>query len=139
MDAKQLLVIGASALPSSLVGSAVAQGVPHSGVQDSYVRVAELEIDPAQLDAYKAAAKEEIEASVRLEMGVLALYAVAAKHDPAHIRVFEIYTDEDAYKAHLETPHFRKYKSATEGMVKQLKLTETIPIMLAAKATSGGR
>jgi quinol monooxygenase YgiN len=144
MDAKQLLVIGASALASSLVGSAVAQGVPHSGVQvsgvqDSYVRVAELEIDPAQLEAYKAAVKEEIEASVRLEMGVLGLYAVAAKHDPAHIRVFEIYTDEDAYKAHLETPHFRKYKSATEGMVKQLTLMETIPIMLAAKATSGGR
>lgn len=45
----------------------------------SYVRIAELEIDPAQVDAYKAALKEEIEASIRLEPGVLSLHAVAVK------------------------------------------------------------
>lgn len=70
---------------------------------------------------------------IRIEPGVLALYAVAAKDDPAHIRVFEIYADEDAYKAHLETPHFKKYKAATQHMVKHLKLIDTVPIMLSAK------
>ena len=35
------------------------------------MRLAELEIDPAQVDSYKAALKEEIEASIRLEPGVL--------------------------------------------------------------------
>jgi hypothetical protein len=39
--------------------------------QEPYVRVAEIEIDPAQLDPYEAAAKEQID---RLEPGVLALY-----------------------------------------------------------------
>jgi quinol monooxygenase YgiN len=70
---------------------------------------------------------------IRIEPGVLALYAVAAKDDPAHIRVFEIYADEDAYKAHLETPLFKKYKAATQHMVKHLKLIDTVPIMLSAK------
>jgi 4-carboxymuconolactone decarboxylase len=38
-----------------------------------------------------------------------------------------------AYKAHLETPHFKKYKTVTQGIVKSLKLVETDPIMLGTK------
>ena len=78
--------------------------------------------------------KEEIEASVRLEPGVIALHAVALKDNPGHIRVFEIYASEAAYKTHLETPHFKKYKAATQDMVKSLKLFDTIPIVLGARA-----
>ena len=97
------------------------------------MRIAEIEIDPAQLEAYKVAAKDEIETSVRVEPGVLALYAVAEKDNPTQIKVFEIYANVDAYKAHLETPHFKKYKAATSEMVKSLRLLETIPIALSAK------
>lgn len=97
------------------------------------VRIAELEIDPAHLDAYKAFLKEEIEASIRIEPGVLTLYAVAVKGQPSQIRIFEIYADPAAYEAHLRTPHFQKYKTATQQMVKSLKLIETDPILLGAK------
>jgi quinol monooxygenase YgiN len=128
MNARQLLVLGASVLASSLAGSAVADRM-----QEPYVRVAEIEIDPAQIEAYKAAINEEIEMSVRAEPGVLALYAVSVKDNPAHIRVFEIYANENAYKAHLETPHFMKYKSVTQDMVRHLNLLETVPIKLGAK------
>lgn len=100
---------------------------------DAHVRVAEIEIDPAQRDAYTAALRDEIETSVRVEPGVLALSAVADKDDPARIIVFEIYASEAAYKAHLETPHFKAYKDATQHMVKSLKLRETVPIVLGTK------
>src|SRR5881275_1576025 len=79
-----------------------------------YVRIAELEIDPARLDAYKAAVKEEMEASVRVEPGVLAIYAVAEKDNPARLRFFEIYADEAAYRSHRETAHFKKYAETTK-------------------------
>ena len=98
-----------------------------------YVRVAELEIDPAQVDAYHAALKEEIEASIRLEPGVLSLLAVAVKDQPARVRIMEIYADVAAYQAHLETPHFKKYKTSTQNMVKSLNLLETDPILLGSK------
>jgi quinol monooxygenase YgiN len=102
--------------------------------KDPYVRVAEIEIDPAQLEPYKAAAKEQIEAAVRLEPGVLALYSVTDKEDPTHVFVFEMYADIEAYKAHLETDHFKRYKVTTQGMVKSLKLRDTVPILLGAKS-----
>ncbi|QOY92222.1 antibiotic biosynthesis monooxygenase [Paludibaculum fermentans] len=103
------------------------------GLQRRIVRLAELEIDPAQIENYKAALREEIEASIRLEPGVLTLYAVALKDHPNQVRILETYAHAGAYQAHLETPHFKKYKVATQGMVKSLKLLETDPILLGAK------
>jgi quinol monooxygenase YgiN len=128
MEVRQLLALGATML---------AMASAPAFAQDSkepYVRVAEIEIDPLQLDAYKAAVKEQIEAAVQLEPGVLALYAVTDKENPARIMVFELYADVEAYKAHLETAHFKKYKVTTQEIVKSLKLRDTVPIQLGAKA-----
>ena len=65
--------------------------------------------------------------------GVLVLYAVAEKDNPNRVRVFEIYRDMAAYRSHLETAHFKKYKATTEKMVKSLKLVLTTPIMLGTQ------
>jgi quinol monooxygenase YgiN len=92
-----------------------------------------LEIDPDQLPAYTAALKEEIETSMRVEPGVLTLYAVAIKDHPNQVRLFECYRDMAAYQAHLQTPHFKKYKTGTQSMVKSLILIDTEPIVLGSK------
>jgi quinol monooxygenase YgiN len=101
--------------------------------RSALVRIAELEIHPAQVDAYKAAVTEEIEASIRLEPGVLAIYSVTLKEQPTHFRFFEIYADEKAYRQHLESPHFRRYVELTKSMITARKLVETEPIALAVK------
>lgn len=98
-----------------------------------YVQLAEIDIDPAQLSSYISAMKEHIETALRVEPGVQVLYAVAAKDNPAHITVLEIYRDIDAYEAHLEAPHFKKYKSTVEPIVKALKLIPASPVMLGCK------
>jgi quinol monooxygenase YgiN len=97
------------------------------------VRIAELEIDPAQLEAYKALLAEEQEASVRLEPGVLMLHSVALVESPTSIRLLEVYADRGAYEAHIKSPHFIKYKTSTAKMVKSLRLVDTHPILLCAK------
>lgn len=99
------------------------------------VRIAELDIDPARLDVYTTALKEEISTSVAVEPGVLALYAVAVKDHPNQIRIFERYANQAAYEEHIQSPHFKKYKNATQHMVRSLNLTETSPILMAAKAS----
>lgn len=102
-------------------------------MSEKIVRIAELEIDPSQLDAYRALLSEEIEASVATEPGVLMLHAVSAKEQPAMIRVLEVYASRDAYEAHLGTPHFLKYKRETADMVKSLRLIDADPVMMRAK------
>jgi quinol monooxygenase YgiN len=129
MNTMQFFVYGASVLATALGGGAVAQ---EAGGQ--YVQVAEIEVDPAQLDAYRTAVQEQIDAAIQKEPGVLVLYAVSEKDEPNHVKVFEIYRDRKAYEAHLGSDHFKKYKATVEKMVKSLKLVQATPIALGAKA-----
>jgi quinol monooxygenase YgiN len=129
MNAKQLFVLGASMLAAALAGGAGAQQA-----DGQYVQVAEIEIDPVQLDAYRAAVQEQIDAAIRKEPGVLVLYAVSEIDNPTHVKVFEIYRDRNAYEAHLGSDHFKKYKTTVENTVKSLKLMRVTPIMLGAQS-----
>jgi quinol monooxygenase YgiN len=128
MNLNQLLIIGASVLTSSVCGRALAEET-----QGRHVRIAELEVDPARLESFNAATKEVGETSVREETGCLVLYAVSEKDSPGRVRVFEIYRDADAYKAHIQTAHFKKFRTTTDDMVKSRRLSDAVPISLAAK------
>ena len=104
-----------------------------TSAQQKMVRLAKLEIDSAQLENYKVFLKEEIETSVKVEAGVLTLYAVFDKKNPTSLTILEIYADSAAYKAHIQTPHFLKYKNGTQKMVKSLELVETDPLIPGMK------
>jgi quinol monooxygenase YgiN len=131
MKTKQALVLGLPLIATCLFLT-VGRGFSEP-VEDRIVRIAELEIYPDHLDAYKAALTEEIAASIRTEPGVLTLYAVSVKGHPEQIRLFETYRDAASYQAHLQSPHFKKYKEQTQQMVKSLTLLDTDPIMLGSK------
>jgi quinol monooxygenase YgiN len=93
------------------------------------VRLAKIVVDSSRLAEYKVALKEEAEKSVQIEPGVLTLYAVSEKANPTHFTILEIYADSAAYLAHLQTPHFIKYKTITKDMVKSLELVEADPLI----------
>jgi len=131
MRTKRIIVLGLPLIASFLL-LAIRRGSSEP-LDDGMVRIAELEIDPDQVDAYKAALKEEINASIRTEPGVLTLFAVSIKGHPEQIRLFETYRDAASYQAHVQSPHFKKYKEETRQMVKLLTLLETDPILLGSK------
>lgn len=125
---KTLLInLMAMALPLFFSSNAVAQE------KEQIVRLAKLVIDSSQLESFKTALKEEIETSIKLEAGVLTLYAVSEKNKPTHITILEIYAGVEAYQSHIHSPHFIKYKTSTKDMVKFLELVETVPLISEMK------
>lgn len=97
------------------------------------VRLAKIKVDPLQLEKYNVALKEQMATAVRVEPGVLTYYAVADKRDPSLITILEIYADTAAYKSHVETSHFKRYKDTVKNMVKSLELTDVTLISSAKK------
>lgn len=122
------LLFGVAILAVSSNGPAIAEEI-----KGNFVLVAELEIDPSNLEKFTAAAKEDGETAVRVEPGCLAFNVVYEKDNPGHIRFFEVYTDPDAFKAHLETAHFKKYAAVTKDMVKSRKRIDSVPMTLLVK------
>ncbi|APS40732.1 MULTISPECIES: putative quinol monooxygenase [Flavobacteriaceae] len=92
--------------------------------KEMLIRIAELEIYPEYIEEYKEILKEEAEASVRVEPGVVSIFPMYQTENPNQIRILEIYADKKAYESHLEAPHFQYYKTNTQRMVKSLKLID---------------
>ena len=107
-----------------------------ANAENHMVRLSLITVDPELLDEYNVFLKEEIEASMRLEPGVLTLYAVSEKNRPNRVVILEIYADQDAYKKHIETPHFLKYKQGTQHMVQSLELVDANPLIPGLKIKS---
>jgi len=102
--------------------------------ENQMVRLARIKVKPLQLQKYNSALKEQMTTAVRVEPGVLTYYAVADKNNPSNITILEIYADTTAYKLHIETAHFKKYKDTVKDMVKSLQLVD---VKLIGKAEKG--
>ena len=104
-----------------LAGSAaIAKDLPKE--EQMIVRIAEIQVDRSQLEEYLKQARTVGAESVSKEPGVIAIFPMVEK------RIVEIYKNEEAYKAHLQTPHFLKYKTSTLSMVKKLDLVDMTPL-----------
>lgn len=99
------------------------------------IRMARLHIKSDQLEAFTIAVKEEMEAALRVEPGVVAIYAAADKSDSTRLTFFEMYVDEEAYQLHRNTPHFQKYFHTTKDMITERVLLEAVPVELRDKYT----
>lgn len=89
------------------------------------VRISEIEVYPEYLDEYLDFAKEVAQKSVEKEKDVISIYPMSVIKDNTQIRILEIYRNQEAYKNHIASPHFKKYKEGTLHMVKSLDLVDT--------------
>ena len=88
------------------------------------IRISEIEVYPQYLDEYLTAAKNVGSTSVKEEEGVICIFPMQLKRDSSQIRIVEIYASDKAYKHHIQTDHFQKYKTGTLHMVKSLDLVD---------------
>ena len=96
-------------------------------------RIAKIKVDEKQLENYKTALQEQMNAAIKLEPGVLSYTVVADKKDSTSITIFEVYENLEAYQSHILTQHFKKYKETVKDMVLSLELIDTDLIVIAKK------
>ncbi len=107
--------------------SGFAAEAPSTAAANSYeqnvVRRSKITVSPEYLDQYKVFAAEVGRESMKREPGVRVLYSMQEKK-PTRFAILEIYANQEAYKHHIQTPHFRKYKEGTMHMVTSLELID---------------
>lgn len=100
---------------------------------DGIVRLSKIEVYPEYLEEYMKYAAEVGEISLRTEPGVLTMYAVAEQDNPCRITILETYASAEAYRSHIASAHFQKYKQGTLQMVKTLVLSDQKPLNPASR------
>jgi (4S)-4-hydroxy-5-phosphonooxypentane-2,3-dione isomerase len=82
----------------------------------NYVNAVDLDIVPAQRDAFLVAIKENGAAAAK-EPGCKRFDIINLASDPNHFFLYEVYDSEAALKAHRETDHFKKFAATIANMV----------------------
>jgi 4-carboxymuconolactone decarboxylase len=108
-------------------------GFGQESSENNMVRLVKIEVDPDQLDTYVPLLREQMNSAIKLEPGVLQYHVVTEKERPNWFTLIEVYRSREDYLAHLQTPHFLKYKNGTIDMVKSLELLDAKFIAQAMK------
>ena len=122
----KLITLALAAL--SFAACTNSNGKMKNGENEMLVRIAEIEVNDGYLEEYLAAAHNVGTKSVESEPGVICIFPMQVKESPNTIRILEIYRNDEAYQAHLQTPHFLEYKQGTLHMVKSFQLVATEPL-----------
>jgi quinol monooxygenase YgiN len=89
-----------------------------------YIVVAPIQIKKGFKERFLEEMIGDARGSVTNEPGCLRFDVVQDSNDPDRIWLYEVYRDEDAFQAHLQAPHYIKWRDATKDW------TEEPPIQL---------
>lgn len=90
---------------------------------DRFAVWVEFDIKPGMLADFLAAARLDAEGSVGNEPGCHRFDILQDPVRPNRVCFYEVYTDEAAFLAHREMPHFKTYFTVTEAMIANKQIT----------------
>ncbi|EMF5694009.1 antibiotic biosynthesis monooxygenase [Enterobacter roggenkampii] len=93
-----------------------------------------VEVKPEFQTEFKNIVLPEMAESLKVEKGVLAMYAATDSQTPNRWYFYEIYASEEAYQLHRQTPHFRDYLRQTVHMSASKNAIPVKPVFLRNKS-----
>jgi len=79
-----------------------------------YVIIAPIQIKAGFKEQFIAAVTEDARSSVANEPGCLRFDVIQDANDANRIWLYEVYKDEAAFQAHLQSPHLGKFRDTTQ-------------------------
>jgi (4S)-4-hydroxy-5-phosphonooxypentane-2,3-dione isomerase len=78
-------------------------------------------VKPDQIDAFKAASRENARNSVR-ETGIARFDVIQQTEDPTRFVLVEVYRSADAVSRHKETVHYQVWRDTVADMLEEPRL-----------------
>ncbi|MFQ5953558.1 MAG: putative quinol monooxygenase [Kiloniellales bacterium] len=88
-----------------------------------YVIVADFTIDPDRMSEFRDAILTNARQSVEQEPGCRQFDVCIDPERDDRIYLYEVYDDEAAFKAHLETKHFHEFDTGVQDWVRTREVT----------------
>ncbi|WP_167522381.1 putative quinol monooxygenase [Mixta intestinalis] len=92
-----------------------------------------VEVKPEFQTKFKNIVLPEMAESLKVEKGVLAMYAATDSQTPNRWYFYEVYASEEDYQLHRQTPHFRDYLRQTAHMSTSKDAIAVKPVFLRNK------
>ncbi|MBT8768655.1 putative quinol monooxygenase [Metapseudomonas boanensis] len=97
-----------------------------------YCLLLKTQLKPGSLDDFMDAMRINAAASVRDEPGCLVFDVLQDRSDPDLVWLYEVYTDEAAFEAHMLTPHFLASRPLVNPLILRQEAIEANALALNA-------
>ena len=87
-----------------------------------YVITVEFALKPESRDRFLELVRENAKKSLHNEKGCRRFDVCVPRDGSAQVFLYEVYDDEAAFDAHVETEHFKAFAAATTGMVENRRI-----------------
>ncbi|GIZ13279.1 putative quinol monooxygenase [Pseudomonas sp. NCCP-436] len=84
-----------------------------------YVLLLKTRLKPGSFGAFMQAMRVNAAASVQDEPGCLTFDVMRDRSDPDLVWLYEVYLDEAAFEAHMQTPHFLASRPLVEPLIER--------------------
>lgn len=98
-------------------------------VAQAFVVVAEFVVKPGCMDAFMAHALDDASHSLSEEAGCLQFDVLRLSDQPDAVVFYEVYRSQQAFDAHLRTPHVERFRAILTQLVQSER-----PVRLLARA-----
>ena len=85
--------------------------------------IVSVRVKPEKREEFLRAIEDDSICSVRDEPGCVRFDVLQDRADPDHYYFYEVYRDEAAFQAHLETPHLARWMKAAEECLVERQAT----------------
>jgi quinol monooxygenase YgiN len=89
----------------------------HSTHRGPFVIIAEFEVKPDKLEQFLELARTDASHSVEREPGCRQFDVTLDREQPNRVVLYEIYDDEAAFDAHLQTTHLAGFRAGIESLI----------------------
>ena len=101
-----------------------------------YVLIVSARVKPEQRGRFLEAIEANAVSSVNDEPGCLRFDVVRDNDDPDHYLLYEVYRDDEAFRAHRDTDHFARWREAADGCLSE-PLDATHTAMVVTRSDRG--
>ena len=101
-----------------------------------YSLILKTQLQPGSLEQFMDAMRVNAASSVRDEPGCLVFDVVRDRSDPDLVWLYEVYTDEAAFEAHLLTAHFLASRPLVEPLIVRQEVVEGEVLAFNSKGRS---
>ncbi|MFC3932062.1 putative quinol monooxygenase [Streptococcus dentapri] len=89
------------------------------GAEHHFLKFAQIEAEEGSQEVFESSVLTNMQASMKEEQGVLAMYALKDIKNPKIYYFYEVYATASAYESHRLTQHFQTYLSETQDLMKE--------------------
>jgi len=91
------------------------------------------DVKPEAFDKFYEAALDDSKCSVRDEPGCLQFDVLAPTAGGTKFAFYEVYKSKDAFAAHMEMPHFKRFAAVADEALSDKNVSELFRLQGAAK------